>query len=372
MRQRNDGRIEWRFYVATPTGAKRYSVYGRTVSELKAARRRVEQLYEAAPERITLNEVLDRYLEEKGSDVTADPRKIADMASRFARLVRPQLGRLAISTLCVNWAILGAQFRSLVAEKPNSYVVQRTFDELRRAFKFALSRQWCTINPMAHLERPKYSPTAAREPFTLEQVVEILSRARGRDRVMIAFLVMTALRTWSELSGLRVRDCDFTSGTVSIRTFVRRDTHGRPEEKPAINGHVRGKTYRAAREVPLIGPLCKMLRQHVNDAHLSPDDYLFANQKGGLLRGSNWCRRVWAPLTAAVGRPDGVPYELRHTTNNLLKALGVDAETRAAICGHSARVNEIVYTKTTLQEKRSALTRLEHFFADIDRPRTRR
>ncbi|HEV3155633.1 MAG TPA: tyrosine-type recombinase/integrase [Candidatus Baltobacteraceae bacterium] len=365
MRRKSGGRIEWRFYVQTPAGSKQASAYGRSITELKAERKRIEKLYEFAPERITLNELLDRFVAEKRGDNTIDQRKISDMESRFERLVRPKLGRLSIGALCTNWAIISAHFQALSGKDPNSYVVQRAFDELRRAFKFGISHQWCTLNPMLHLERPKYRATEKRQPFTLEQVFELLRLSTGRDRVIIAFLVMTGVRTWSEMSGLRVRDCNLLKKTVKLSTFVRRTEKGQPVEKPVTSGKPRGKTERAEREIPLVDPLVALLEEHIRSASLGPDDYLFPNQYGGLLRDNNWRTRVWKPLAEAVGRPDAVPYELRHTTNSLLAELGMIAEERAAICGHSEVVNKMVYTKIGLEARRVIMDKLGMLFPNL-------
>lgn len=365
MRRKSGDRIEWRFYVVTRTGSKQVSAYGRTITELKAERKRLERLYELAPERITLNELLDRYIDDKRSNKKIDQRKVADTVSRFDRLIRPELGRLTIGTLCMSWAVLGDHFRSLCDDHPNSYIVRRVFDELRAAFSYAVARQLCAMNPILQLERPQYAPQKKRQPFTLDQVLDLLIKSMGRDRVIIAFLVMTGVRTWSEMSGLRVRDCNFLKKTVKLNTFIRRNEEGKPVEKPEMAGEPRGKTDRAEREIPLIDPLVDILEPYVRSAGLGPDDYLFPNKRGGLLRDNNWRRRVWKPLSEAVGRPEAVPYELRHTTNTLLAALGVGVTTRAAICGHSTAVNEYVYTKSTLEAKREALGKLGVLFPKI-------
>lgn len=236
---------------------------------------------------------------------------------------------------------------------------------MKRAFRFAESRQCCTLNPLAKLERPQYSPSETREPFTIEQVYSLIANATGRDKVMICFLVMTGVRTWSEMSGLRVRDLNLLQRSVTLATFVRRNEKGRPEEKPSVNGKQVGKTKRAARAVPLIEPLAAILEQYLCKARLGPDDYLFPNALGGLLRDGNWTRRRWKPLVTAIGKPKAVPYELRHTASSLLADLGVDAETRAEICGHSEAVNRSVYTKMSLEAKRAAMDKLGPLFPGL-------
>ena len=362
MRRRKDGRLEWRFYVKTPTGSVQMSAYGKSIADLEQDRERIEQIYEFSPKKITLDQLLARYIASKWADRSIDRRKICDMQSRFERLVSDEIGRMTIGKLCANWAILGDYFEALVQEYPNSYVVQRLFDELSRVFKFGRARQWCTINPMANLERPKYRPTKRRKAFTLEQVLDLLLKSSGRDRVMIAFLVMTALRTWSELSGLRVRDLNLLKKTVKLSTFVHRTENGQPVEKAEIPGKPRGKNEAAEREVPLVDPLIALLEEYLTVTGLGPDHYLFPNTCGGLLRANNWSRDVWKPLVKAIGRPDAVPYELRHTTNSLLAELGVAAEQRAEICGHSEKVNKYIYTHIGLEAKRSTMSKLGALF----------
>lgn len=153
---------------------------------------------------------------------------------------------------------------------------------------------------------------------------------------------------------------------------MRRAENGRPVEKEDIPGKPRGKNEAAERELPLVDPLVIMLRDYVTSTGLGPDDYLFPNKYGGLLRASNWGRRIWKPLVKAIGRPDAVPYELRHTTNTLLAELGVGAEQRAEICGHSELVNNIIYTHVSLEATRAAMNKLGLLFTDITAiPKTR-
>lgn len=366
MRRRKNGRIEWRFYVSTPTGRKQVSAYGKGITELKSERDRVEELYKLAPkQRVTLGDILARYIANKWKDQSIDRRKICEMQSRFERLVPNELKRQTVATLCADWSIIGDLFSDLAEERPNSYVVQRTFDEMKRAFKYARARGWCKVSPMVYLERPKYRQTKKRKPFTVEQVLDLLLKSSGRDRVMIAFLVMTAVRTWSELSGLRVRDLNLLRKTVNLTTFVRRTEKGCPTEKPPIPGKPKGKNEAAEREIPLIDPLITMLEDYITSARLRADDYLFPNKIGGLLRAGNWSRDVWKPLVKSVGRPDGVPYELRHTANSLLAELGVGAEQRAAICGHSEDVNKLIYTHMSLEVHRAAMNKLGLLFPDL-------
>lgn len=358
MRQRPSGLWEWKFYVATPEGAKQVSAYGRNWSELNEDRKEKEQRYEVAPSRIRLNELLDRYLEYKAKRV--NPRRVADDTSRMAAYVRPALGRLTLADLCTRWSIIERHFESLTEETPNPCTVQMTFDELKRAFNYAVKHQLCRVNPCTFATRPEYSSEEV-EIFTLEEALKLLELSQGQVRLMIFFWLATAARSWSEVLGLRVRDINFLRKEVYIRTFVTRTVNGAPIEKKPKDGqkNAQGKNRRSRRDIPLIAPLSKALGAWVQARRLGPDDYVFPDAHGGLIREGNWRSRKWQPLVAAIGKPDAHPYQLRHTCNSLLAYCGVDADTRAAICGHSAAVNRLVYTHTQTEAKRAALDKLE-------------
>lgn len=353
MRERPNGLIEWRFYVDGPTGAKRVSAYGTTITELKRERARIERRSEAAAENIRLNELLDRYLAYRDEE-GYDKRASLDIKSKFQTYVRPKLGRLDLAELCTSWSVIGNHFNELSKQKPNSRTLQQTFDELRRAFRYAIENQWCSINPCENVKRPQYT-SRDREPFTVAQVFELLDKARDVTRVMIFFLVTTACRP-GEMYGLRVRDLNLLHREVYLRTFVYRDEKGVRREKTT------GKTKRAVRTIPLIDPLVDALARYLAAANLGPDDYLFPNEHGGLISENNWRSRIFRPLAIAVGKPDAHPYDLRHTCNSFLADLGVSDEVRAAICGHSEAVNRKVYTHFSQRAKREAMTKLGALF----------
>jgi integrase len=62
---------------------------------------------------------------------------------------------------------------------------------------------------------------------------------------------------------------------------------------------------------------------------------VFANIRGGYLRGSNFDRNVWYPIRKAAGIPDTfVFHDLRHTMASLLLAAGVDLKVIQKRLGH--------------------------------------
>ena len=62
---------------------------------------------------------------------------------------------------------------------------------------------------------------------------------------------------------------------------------------------------------------------------------VFANIRGGYLRGSNFDRNVWYPIRESVGIPDTfVFHDLRHTQASLLLVAGVDLKVIQKRLGH--------------------------------------
>ncbi len=63
---------------------------------------------------------------------------------------------------------------------------------------------------------------------------------------------------------------------------------------------------------------------------------VFANIRGGYLRGSNFDRNVWYPIRDSVGIPDTfVFHDLRHTQASLMLAAGVDLKVIQKRLGHA-------------------------------------
>ena len=361
MRRMPSGTIQWRFYIDTPTGAKQVSVYGTTRAELKQAREGKERQFQVAPERITLNELLDRYIEYRRQE-GADARNVSMTSRKFEKYIRPQLGRFVISELCTKWTIIGDVFDRYKVSHPNSRTVQIAFDEMKRAFKFAIYKGWCSMNPCLNCKRPSYQES---EPviFSSEQIYQLLNLAEGQDRMMIFTLAMTTLRP-SELWGIKRGDLDLQNGILDVVTFVTTDAHGNKVEKRPESGlkNAIGKTKRSRRQIPLLPALVEAFRVYLNGKDLAPDEYVFPGTAGKLIHDSGWRRNHFKPLVAKIGLPHATPYDLRHSANSFLADMGVPADMRAAICGHSPEVNLRVYTHFSVEAMREALSNLQSLF----------
>jgi integrase len=74
-----------------------------------------------------------------------------------------------------------------------------------------------------------------------------------------------------------------------------------------------------------------------------PDGLVFTSTEGGLLRRSNFNRRVWRPATRAVGLEGLRFHDLRHTSATLSIAAGASTRELMARMGHSSSAAALRY-----------------------------
>ena len=99
------------------------------------------------------------------------------------------------------------------------------------------------------------------------------------------------------MAGLRVGQFDFQAGTVWIRQTVVRGRRGKTEI-----GEPKSAAGRRTLGVPIA--LIEMVGKRMAARGLTADDgdaLLFTAPDGGMLRYSNWLRRIWYPATVAAG-----------------------------------------------------------------------
>ena len=74
-----------------------------------------------------------------------------------------------------------------------------------------------------------------------------------------------------------------------------------------------------------------------------PEGLVFTSAEGGLLRRSNFNRRVWRPATRAVGLAGLRFHDLRHTSATLSIAAGASTRELMARMGHSSSAAALRY-----------------------------
>ncbi len=171
-----------------------------------------------------------------------------------------------------------------------------------------------------------YKPLRIRKtdvnPFTLDQVQAILSKARPdfHDYFLIRFF--TGMRT-GEAHGLKWKYVDFANRLILIReTFV-------------LGEDEYTKTDGSQREIQMSQPVVDAL-QRMHAATFKLSEYVFCNREGKPLDNKNFTDRIWYPLLRNLGLELRRPYQMRHTAATLWLASGEAPEWIARQLGHSS------------------------------------
>ena len=180
---------------------------------------------------------------------------------------------------------------------------------------------------------------------TPEQCRRIAARCRDHDATLIYTAAYTGMR-WGELAGLQWHNVDLDTATVTIDKDqgALHEVSGRLELGPP-------KTPASARTLHLPGFLTMRLREH---RERQPHEHVFTAADGGLLRRSNFRRRIWLPAVAGDQARDwaalmpGLKFHgLRHSHKTWLIEEGIPEVLQHQRLGHRLPGVRGVYSHVT-------------------------
>lgn len=176
-------------------------------------------------------------------------------------------------------------------------------------------------SPVVKLKRLKVRRSDI-DPFSLDQVQNMLATVRADWRDYFAVRFLTGMRT-GEVHGLKWKYVDFERRLILIReTFVL----GEDDET---------KTEGSMRDIQMSQPVFEALqRQFKATGTLS--EYVFCNREGQPIDNKNFSDRVWYPLLRHLGLTRRRPYQMRHTAATLWLAAGEAPEWIARQLGHTS------------------------------------
>jgi integrase len=181
-------------------------------------------------------------------------------------------------------------------------------------------------NPCLRIKRLKLQRKDI-DPFTLEQVRQIIERARKDYGPYFTFRFLTGVRS-GEAHGLKWKHVDFGRREILIRETFQ---NGRTEYT---------KTDGSQREIHMSQPVFDALMSMRPKAYLAnpkscDDQYVFCTRNGNPIDNTNFNDRVWKPLLRNLGFKYRRPYEMRHTCATLWLAAGESPEWIARQLGHT-------------------------------------
>jgi len=355
-----------------PKGSPRKQVT-RTFDSLREARAFVvatrDQINKGtyiAPNTVTVNEMCDRWLRAKESDVlTGDLRRVTlDGYRTWLGPVRRYLGARKVADLRHSdiedfkaWALREGNAKTKMPSPLGPDAVSGALGLLTRVLHLAVLDRLISINPAAEVERPsrkKKPRLSATRYWTPAQLSAFCQRSDEEPLVwrVALRLVLCGLRR-SEVLGLSWDAVDLDAGTVEVR-------QGRVALADGSTTIGAPKSRASARVVPvdaLYSGTVTMLRDlrkqqaaerlSVGQAYGSSDSggLVFVDQVGRALRPEALSNRFWA-VGAAAGLPRIKMHEIRHSLATVLAAdsevADIDA---AALLGHDVSVFHAHYAQ---------------------------
>ena len=203
--------------------------------------------------------------------------------------------------------------------------IENGFGVLRQVLGSAVEDRLIPRNPCDGVKLPKRHH--AERGYLSHGQVAALTAAVSRDPEVIRFLAYTGLR-WGEMAALRVQDFDMLRRRVDISRSV-----------TEANGLTWGtpKTHER-RSVPFPAALTDELAALMVGKGRS--ELVFTDQRGGVLRNSNWRNRVFVPAVEACQSTDPdfptiTPHDLRHTAASLAISAGANVKALQRMLGHA-------------------------------------
>jgi integrase len=299
-------------------------------------------------------------------------------AYRFAvtKHLVPALGRHRLDRLEPEH--LERLYRAMVESGARPATAHQVHRTARVAIGEAHRRGHVTRNVAALAKPPRIQPDAI-EPFTVEEVQQILEAASGRrNAARWAFALALGLRQ-GEVLALGWSDIDLDTHSLRIRATRLRPVYehgcdGTCGRKPGLCPGRRqvnattGETKSAAgkRVIGLPGELADMLKLHAEAQAVErrmaaqlwqEGDWVFTTPIGRPLN-PNSDYHEWKTLLKVAGVRDGRLHDARHTAATVLLVLGVPERTVMGIMGWSSTAMAARYQHITDPIRRDVARRV--------------
>lgn len=311
----------------------------------------------AAPEKTTLEDYLDKWLE-----MACVPRLAANTVRSYRlcldRHIAPRMGQMWLSD--VQPRHIQSLYADLLAAGVGKRTVELTHVTLHAAFKQAVRWQMLARNPVEAVEppRPERKEVVVLEP---ERIGAILETARLSPVGGLVYLALCTGMRKGELLGLRWTDIDWDTGSIQVRRSLVR-----------VGGQIvvkDTKTKGSRRSVPVDRMVLSRLRSMKTT---SSSEYVFARQNGKDPMDPSTVSHQFARIAAKAGVPGLRFRDLRHAHATVLLSQGVNPKVIQERLGHSTiAVTMDIYSHVapTMQREAtnvfaSALSEIEQRFSD--------
>jgi len=334
--RRKDGLYMARYWVETPKGSKRKTIYGKKRDEVadKLARALAERADGIAydDENLTVGEYLNSWL--KGSVRGSVRQSTFDRYEIAVRVhIKPALGRVKLKKLSPAHVAGFYQDRLAAGSAPAS--VNKLHVTLRKALDQAVKWHMVPRNVAEAVKAPRPAPPEMRT-LSAEETRKLIEVARGDKLGALYMLAVHTGMRQGELLALKWQDVDLENAKLSVRRTLTM-SNGR-----ILLGEL--KTKRSRRTIRLTDAAIQALHEHLarqlegmerlGDAYRD-EGLIFASQVGTPINPTNLRRRSFAALLRRANLPKIRFHDLRHTCATLLLSRNVHPKYVQELLGHA-------------------------------------
>lgn len=284
----------------------------------------------------TLNEHMEKWL--ATIRLKVKNRTYEDYFGVWERYIKETVGRLQLGRI----SVLAIQdlYNGLVGRGLSPSTVRRLHSVLNPALRQAVRWRLLAHNPATDVELPTRQGNKIIRAMTLEQALSFLDAAAGhRWGAVLSFALQTGMRP-EEYLALQWADIDWERAQARIdKVLVRPKGGGWKFDTP--------KTKSSRRVVDLDPRLLTDLRAHrasqlqerlfAGERWSTEHDFVFTNENGGPISGTNLLLRGFKPVLTAARLPHTFRlYDLRHSHATLLLLAGEHVKVVSERLGHSS------------------------------------
>ena len=247
-------------------------------------------------------------------------------------------------------------YQSLLNRGLSANTVKHHHICINNALKMAFNQRLIDENPAMNVELPKLKPYEAN-PFTLDQLQEVLDAVRGDQIEMAVVLAAYCGLRRSEVLGLELDDIDFDQNVIHIhqtRTKITREVLENNTKSPA-----------SKRDIPFDAELRRILERLLKEraenkrffGNTYTDNNFVCVHADGRPLSPDYVSRHFKTVLDKLGFKDLTFHSLRHTAATLMTNSGeVSIKTASSWLGHSNLATTSIYLHPDMRAKVQATT----------------
>ena len=312
-----------------------------------------------------LKMTLAEFIEDHWKHSLTKPKKQskADYQNTINKYILPYFGRIPMSEIkpmdITKWHSKLTHEEKYFGKPLSQYTIQKYLNLFASILKVAQNNDFIHRSPFRDIQRTKVKPQREISPLQLHQIDSLISELADSLKLMVWIPFYSGLRP-SEVLGLTLNDIDFESKVIKVKRQLSRYTDKVFEEKL--------KTANSKRNIPLAPTLERLIKEHIARFGLGPEELLFKNRVGGVLRYKD-AARSFRIAARKIGLPEreGL-HVLRHTFASMLIQQGVNVKVIQTLLGH-ANISETLDTYGHLfpEDNSHAILTLEALVTNRDK-----